>query len=273
MENREIMNIFHAFLFGLIQGLTEFVPVSSTAHLLIFQRLLGIAPGDITFAFLVLVQLGTLVSLVAYFYKDLWAIIKETFKKPFSTPLNRLGWLIIIATLPALLAGVLFKDAVERLFQKPLLEAAIRLLLTAVLLGAAEWAGKRSRTLEKMTWLDALCVGLMQVLSIFPGASRSGVTISGGMFRKLDRPSAARFAFLISVPVMLAAGGYAMLDVARLPNLGMFLPSLAVGFVSAAVVGWLAVKWLLGYLQRRSLCVFAIYCAVVGLLALIIECL
>ena len=115
-----------------------------------------------------------------------------------------------------------------------------------------------------MTWLDALLIGVMQVISVFPGASRSGTTISGGMFRGFDRPSAARFAFLMSVPVMLAAGGYEMLDVLQMPNLGEFLPLLAVGFVTAAIVGWFAIKWLIGYLSKHSLYVFAVYCAVVG---------
>jgi undecaprenyl-diphosphatase len=112
---------------------------------------------------------------------------------------------------------------------------------------------------------------LFQIISLFPGASRSGTTISGGMFRGFDRPSAARFAFLMSVPVMLAAGGYEMLDVIRMPNLSEFLPLLAVGFVSAAVVGWFAIKWLIGYLSKRSLYVFAIYCAVVGLILLLLQ--
>ena len=120
-----------------------------------------------------------------------------------------------------------------------------------------------------MTWLDALVVGLFQVLAVFPGASRSGSTISGGMFRGFDRPSAARFAFLISVPVMLAAGAYEMLDVMSMPDLSSFLPPLMVGFVTAAVVGWFAIRWLLAYLNRCSLYVFAAYCAVVGALCLI----
>jgi undecaprenyl-diphosphatase len=119
-----------------------------------------------------------------------------------------------------------------------------------------------------MKWLDALVVGLMQIIAVFPGASRSGSTISGGMFRGFDRPSAARFAFLMSIPVMLAAGAYEMLDVLQMPNLGEFLPLLVVGFVTAAVVGWLAIKWLIDYLGRHSLYAFAIYCAVVGVIVL-----
>jgi undecaprenyl-diphosphatase len=258
------MTLFQAFLLGIIQGLTEFIPVSSTAHLLLAQKVLGIASGDDTFVFLVLVQLGTIVSLVVYFWRDLLVLIKAILAKPFSTQDNRLAWFIIIATIPALLAGVLLKDAVEALFKTPLVEAPIRLFTAAILMSLAEYFGKRTRTLDNMTWLDALFVGVMQILAVFPGASRSGTTISGGLFRGFDRPPAARFAFIMSVPVMLAAGVYEMLDVLKLPDLASFLPLLAVGFITAAVVGWLAIKWLLGYLNRHSLYIFAAYCAIMG---------
>jgi len=266
------MNLFQSFLLGVLQGLTEFIPISSTAHLLIGQHVLGI-PADNTglFVFNVLVQLGTLLALIVFFWKDLWAILKAFFAKPFSTPLNRLAWYILIATIPALIFGYLLKSTVEALFQTQLLEAAIRLFITAVLLTLAEWLGKRNRNLEKMTWTDALFVGLAQVLAVFPGASRSGTTISGGMARGLDRPSAARFALLMAVPVMLAAGGYESLDLLKLPHLSSFLPIVIVGFVAAAVVGWFTIRWLLGYLNRHSLYVFAIYCAVVGAACLIFS--
>ncbi len=265
------MTILHAFLLGIIQGLTEFIPVSSTAHLLISQTLLKIPADDAMFSFLVIVQLGTIVSLFAFYWKDLLSIAKATLDFRRSTPERNLGIYIIIATIPALLAGYLLKDAVEALFKQPMLEASIRLFTAAVLLALAEGLTKKSRTLDSMTWFDALIVGVMQVIAVFPGASRSGATISGGMFRGFDRPSAARFAFLMSAPVMLAAGGYEMLDVVKMPNLGDFLPLLAVGFITAAIVGWFAIKWLIDYLSKRSLYVFAIYCAVVGAIVFLMK--
>lgn len=265
------MTLLQSFLLGIVQGLTEFIPVSSTAHLLIGQRLLGLPADAAMFSFLVIVQLGTLVSLFAFYWRDLLSIVKATLDFRHSSPERNLGLYIIIATIPALLAGYLLKDAVEALFKQPMLEASIRLFTAAVLLTLAEWLTRKNRTLESMTWLDALLVGVMQVISVFPGASRSGTTISGGMFRGFDRPSAARFAFLMSIPVMLAAGGYEMLDVIRMPDLGQFLPPLAIGFITAAIVGWFAIKWLIDYLSKRSLYVFAIYCAVVGLIVLILH--
>jgi undecaprenyl-diphosphatase len=263
--------LFQAFLLGIIQGLTEFIPVSSTAHLLITQKLLNIPADDAMFSFLVIVQLGTLVSLFAFYWKDLLAIVKATFDFQRSTPERNLGIYIIVATIPSLLAGYFLKDAVEALFQQPMLQASIRLFSAAVLLTLAELLTRKSRNLNSMTWLDALIVGLFQIIAVFPGASRSGTTISGGMFRGFDRPSAARFAFLMSVPVMLAAGGYEMLDVIKMPNLSEFLPLLAVGFVTAAIVGWFAIKWLIDYLSKRSLYVFAIYCAVVGAIVFVLK--
>lgn len=262
------MTFLHAFFLGIIQGLTEFIPVSSTAHLLIGQRLFGLPADDAMFSFLVIVQLGTLVSLFIFYWKDLLSIGRAVLQVTRPTAERNLGFYILIATVPALLAGYFLKDAVEVLFRQPMLQASIRLFAAAVLLTLAEWLTKKNRTLDSMTWLDALFVGIMQIISVFPGASRSGTTISGGMFRGFDRPSAARFAFLMSVPVLLAAGGYEMLDVLRMTNLSEFLPLLAVGFVTAAVVGWFAIKWLIHYLSNRSLYVFAIYCAVVGVIVL-----
>lgn len=258
------MNLFHAFFLGIVQGLTEFIPVSSTAHLLISQSILKIPANDAMFSFLVIVQLGTLVSLFAFYWKDLLSIFKATINIKRPTPERDLGIYIIVATIPALIAGYLLKDAVEAMFRQPMLQASVRLFSAAILLTLAEMFTRKKRSLDSMIWIDALVVGLFQIIAVFPGASRSGSTISGGMFRGFDRPSAARFAFLMSVPVMLAAGGYEMLDVIQMPNLGEFLPRLAVGFVMAAVVGWFAIKWLIAYLSKRSLYIFAVYCAVVG---------
>jgi undecaprenyl-diphosphatase len=268
------MNIFQSFLLGILQGLTEFIPVSSTAHLLIAEHILKVLPTDpALFAYNVLIELGTTLALILYFWKDLWTIIKAVLSgifrgQPFKEQDARLGWLILLATIPAIIAGLLLKHVVEQLFTNPLLESAIRLLITAVVLGLAEWLGKRNRSLDSLNWVDALVFGVAQVLSIFPGASRSGTTMSGGIARGFDRPSAARFAFLMSAPVMLAAGGYEALDLIKLPPPATFLPLLAVGFVMATFVGWLSVKWLLGYLNKHSFYIFAIYCVLLGVACL-----
>ena len=270
------MTILQAFLLGIVQGLTEFIPVSSTAHLLIISNLLGIHSDAKTFSFNVLIQLGTVVALLAFFWKDIWQISLAFFlgikhKKPFENPHARQGWLVIVATIPALIAGFFLKDIVETMSEDPLNLAGIRLLVTAVLLTAVEYIDKRTRTLESATWVDALSVGLFQMLAIFPGASRSGATIAGGMVRGFDRPSAARFAFLMSAPILLAAGAYETVKVIILPNTTEFLPILVTGFVAAAAVGWLTIKWLLAYLKKRSLYIFAGYCFIAGTIVLLFK--
>ena len=265
------MTFIQAIILGIVQGLTEFIPVSSTAHLLISQSILNIPADDAMFSFLVIIQWGTLVSLFAFYWKDLISIAKAMLDYRNPTSERDLGIYIVVATIPALVAGYLLKDAIEDLFKQPMLQASIRLFSAAMLLTLAESLTKKNRTLDSMTWFDALVVGLFQIIAVFPGASRSGSTISGGMFRGFDRPSAARFAFLMSVPVMIAAGGYEMLDVIQMPNLGEFLPLLVVGFVTAAIVGWFAIKWLIGYLSRHSLYAFAGYCAVIGTIVFILR--
>jgi len=270
------MTLFHAFLLGILQGLTEFIPVSSTAHLLIAEKLLGLPSDGQTFSFSIIIQLGTVLALLVFFWKDIWQITRAFFlgiahKNPFENFQARLGWLIIIATLPALLAGFLLKDVVQNMFSDPLDLSAIRLLITAIMLTAVEYFDRRERTLESATWLDALSVGLFQVLAIFPGASRSGSTIAGGMLRGFDRPSAARLAFLMSAPISIAAGAYESLQVIALPGTHAYLPYLVTGFITAAVVGWFAIKWLIGYLGKHSLYVFAGYCAILGVAVLIVR--
>jgi len=270
------MTIIHAFLLGVIEGLTEFIPVSSTAHLLIAGNLLGLPSDGRTFSFSIIIQLGTVFALLFFFWKDIWLIVQAFLlgiihRRPFENLYARLGWLVVVATIPALIAGFLLKDVVQKLFEDPFLQAGVRLLITALLLTAVEYFDKRQRTLDSATWLDALSVGLFQVLAIFPGASRSGSTIAGGMIRGFDRPEAARFAFLMSAPILLAAGAYQSWQVIVMPGTHAFLPYLVTGFVTSAFVGWLAIKWLIGFLSKHSLYVFAVYCAVAGTVLLLVK--
>lgn len=270
------MSFLQSFILGIIQGLTEFLPVSSSAHLVLVPYILDWRiPESQVFPFDVLVQIGTLFAVIIYFWKDLWKIIRAFLqalikRKPFETGEARMGWYLILATIPAGLAGVFLKDSVEAAFNNPRI-TAIFLFVTALLLAAAEFFSRRSRKLEQMTWLDALIAGIFQALSIFPGISRSGSTITGGMLRHLERPAAARFAFLMSIPVMLAAGIFSLPDLLEVPDLGGFLPVLLVGFIAAAVVGYLSIHWLLSFVNKRSLVYFAAYCVLLGSAVLIVS--
>ncbi len=263
------MNLFQAFFLGMVQGLTEFLPVSSTAHLLLTQHLFRLSSGPTMFAFLVLVQWGTLLGVLIYFREEWWELGHSLFRAPFWGAENRLTRYLLLATLPALAAGFFLHDAVTALFSQPLLEAGVRLWMAAILMSLAEIFGERKRGLESLRARDALWIGLFQVLSVFPGASRSGSTLSGGMLCGLDRPAAARFAFLLSMPVMLAAGAYELLGLWKQPS-WEFLPALGVGMLTAAISGWLAIRWLLRYLQTHSLWPFVLYCAVGGSLSFLL---
>ena len=270
------MTILQAFILGIVQGITEFLPISSSGHLVLTPYLLNWhIPEEQVFVFDVLVQIGTLLAVIVYFWSDLWAILTgflSSFwkREAYQRQEVRMGLYLILATIPAVLLGVLFKDAVEAAFSSPTFTVAA-LAFTAVLMIAAEAVSKRSRKLEQVGWLDSVVIGAFQALALFPGVSRSGMTISGGMFRSLDRPAAARFSFLMSVPVMLGAGGLAVFDLFEIPDLGTFLPSMAVGFVTAAVVGYLSIHWLLRYLASHPLSNFSIYLIVISTLILIFK--
>ena len=267
------MTVIQSIILGIVQGLTEFLPISSSGHLVILPYLLNweIPPRD-AFIFDVLVQVATLIAVIAYFWSDLISITRAIIlglknKSPFGDAESRLGWFILLATIPAGGLGLVLKDTVELAFAS-LTATAAALLLTAGLLVLAEKVGKRTRSLGEVTWKDALWIGFFQVLAIFPGVSRSGATISGGMTRNLKRPPAARFSFLMSVPIMLAAGVLAILELMQVQDLMSLLPVYIPGFISAAVVGYLAIRWLIGYLGSHSLYIFAIYCTIVGLISL-----
>ncbi|CAG0927194.1 Undecaprenyl-diphosphatase [Planctomycetaceae bacterium] len=191
-------------------------------------------------------------------------------RKPFGTFEARLGWFVVLATIPAVLVGFVLKDFFEQLFSDPKAVAAL-LFLTAAILIAAERLGQRQRQIESITTADAMSIGVWQALSILPGVSRSGSTIAGGMLRGLDRPAAARFSFLMSIPALLGAGVIAIKDLIDTPNLVDALgPPIVVGFAAAAISGYLCIRWLLGYLQKHSLTAFAAYCAAFGALCLIV---
>jgi undecaprenyl-diphosphatase len=264
------MSPIQAIILGILQGLTEFLPISSSGHLVILPFFLDwdLASTE-SYIFNVLVQIGTLVAVIFYFRNDLIAIIKDFFTQlfsgqPFGTQNARLGWLLIIATIPAGLAGLFFEDVVEQAFSSPLL-AGIALLVTGILMLIAEIINKKIGDIHDITLPSAFVMGLLQSLAIFPGISRSGATISGGMFHHIRRESAARFSFLMSIPIMLAAGALSTYQLAtEVSDPNGFIPVMALGFVTAAVVGYIAIRWLLKFLSNHSLIYFSLYCFLLG---------
>jgi undecaprenyl-diphosphatase len=269
------MSLFQSFILGIVQGLTEFIPVSSTAHLILIPWLVGWAlDPNARFVFDVLVQLGTLTAVIVYFWQDVWHITRDvvsgTMKgKPFGTVEARLGWLMAVATVPAVIVGLLFKNFFESLHSSPVIVAAI-MIGTAGFLLVSEQFGRRTRALESLNWLDAILIGVAQSFALLPGVSRSAATISGGLFRDLDRPAAARFSFLMSIPALIGASVVAVKDLVALPHFTTYLPPIALGFLAAAVVGFVSIRWLLNYLAGHPLNVFAWYRIGAGMLCVIV---
>lgn len=270
------MTILQAFILGIVQGITEFLPISSSGHLVIIPYIFGWQiPTEQIFPFDVLVQMGTLLAVIIYFWKDLIRLISAFIKSlanrhPFATPDARIGWYLIIATIPAVLGGLFLKDTVESLFHS-ITATAIFLFITAILLVGSELIGKQQKKLNQLSWLNALIIGIFQLLSIFPGVSRSGSTIAAGVFQNFKREDAARFSFLMSIPVMLGAGLISLSDLVKIPNLTNFIPVLLVGFITAGIIGFISIHWLLRFLINHKLRVFAIYCALLSILLLIIS--
>ena len=264
------MSLLEAILIGIIQGATEFLPISSDGHLVLVPAVLGLTQPDLVL--IGLVHAGTLLAIVAYFARDLWAILRAVVaglvqRKPFADDNARLGWLMVLGSVPAAIVGLALKDWFEQQFQSPVV-AAVGLLVTAAFLVVGERLLRGTKAIQQLTWVDTLIIGSFQVLALLPGVSRSGTTIAAGLGRGLDRPSAARFSFLVGLPAIAGAGLLSILDIftaqGSLP-MGHYLAA----FVTAAAVGYLCIAFLLNWVKRHSLYLFAAYCAIVGTLYLL----
>jgi len=266
------LDIFRSLVLGILQGATEFLPVSSSGHLVLVPWLLGWeSPG---LAFDAVMHWGTALAVVVYFWRDWVALVRSGLQsirqRSFVNEQARLAWLIILGIIPAAVLGYLLDDFFEGLFGRPAMAGGF-LLVTAALLVTSELLSRASRDVEEMNWKDALVVGLAQALAIVPGISRSGATISAGLARGLCRDLAARYSFLLGTPVILGAGLFKLVDLAQMGNLVAQAPSLLVGFVAAGIVGVGCIHFLLRYLRQRRLYPFAVYCAVAGIACLVVA--
>lgn len=255
------MNVIQAFFLGLVQGLTEFLPISSSGHLVLGEHLLNIQSGDITFE--VAVHIGTLLAVLVYFRQDLCAVVVDFFR---GGKMRRAGWMLLLATVPTGLIGFGFKDLFESLFAAPRFAAA-GLLVTSLILFLAEKIKRGDRPLSKVRSLDALLVGLLQGFAIIPGISRSGSTIAAGLWVGMSRDAAARFSFLLSIPAILGAAVLQAGDFQRVDP-GQYLP-MAVGIIASAISGYLAIGILMRVLRQGKLYGFSIYTSLVGILGLL----
>lgn len=275
------MNVFQAIILGIVQGLTEFLPVSSTAHLRIIPALAGW--NDPGAAFSAIVQIGTVAAVFIYFAKDIasigTAVVMGILKgRPLETRESQTGWMIAAGTIPIVVLGLLFKTEIKTTFRS-LYWISASLIALALLLSLAEWHtrsrqlnGVKGKSIDELSWTDALMIGLAQSIALIPGASRSGVTITGGLFRNLDRETAARFSFLLSLPSVLAAGLFELHEVwGTLGSSTGNMLNIAVATASAGIVGYLSISFLLNHLRRHSTIIFIVYRLAlgVGILALL----
>jgi undecaprenyl-diphosphatase len=268
------MGIFTAIVLGAVQGLTEFLPVSSSGHLVLLQKIFGVSEASLFFD--TMVHIGTLAAVVAVLWREIWAILKKIIQ-----PLTAY---LIIGTIPAVVFALAFKKNIESAFDSGRF-LGFSFLLTAVLLSAAELFSRRMRDnkneLKKpgeMNWKDALIIGVLQAIAVIPGVSRSGATLSGAIFRKLDRDFAARFSFLLSIPaitgaLVLQAKGQienaAVYGAASAESTGLGAAPIIVGTITAGIVGFFSVRLMLKIVREKSLWGFAVYTGVLGILILI----
>jgi undecaprenyl-diphosphatase len=277
------MTLLQAILLGIVQGLTEFIPISSTAHLVLAMRAMDLAlTPEQTTASMAVIQLGTLLAVLVYFARDIWNItrafcrdhfvlLKDGRRDQFNrknehsrlSPDAWLGWLIIIGTIPVVIVGLVFKKQIEGAFTKNLWIIATMMVVVAVLLVIAEIVSKKNRRLQELGLRDALAVGFAQCLALVPGSSRSGSTIMAGLLVGETRETAARFSFLLSIPAIAASGLLELKEALhKLPDAS--LTNLAVGTIVSGIVGYASIWFLLRYLRTHSTGVFIGYRLIVG---------
>ncbi|NJD22702.1 MAG: undecaprenyl-diphosphatase UppP [Melioribacter sp.] len=274
------MNIIEAIILGIIQGITEFLPISSTGHLTITGKLMNIISSDHPehwTAFIAVIQLGTLIAVLIFFRNDLLLIVKDFLsdnifnRKNFSeqTINSKMGWYLVIATIPVAVIGLGFKDIIEGVLTKNLYVIAASLIILAIILTTAEKFGKFKRETKDIKWYDALIIGIAQSFALIPGSSRSGTTITAGLFLGLKRETAARFSFLMSIPAVAASGLLEFYQSLKYIHSAEMI-NLIVATIFSAFVGYISIEFLLRYLKKNSTFIFIIYRVIVGIIILLL---
>lgn len=265
------MNILQSIILGLVQGITEFLPISSSGHLVLIEHLLNVKPGDIVFE--VMVHLGTLVAVIIYFrskLRDILGAVTHSLAKSNRTESDkanlRLGWFLILGTIPAAIFGYLLEDQIEAAFASPRWTSG-EFIVTGIILIATIWAKDRGRILN--AW-NTIVIGIAQAISIMPAISRSGSTIAAGMFSGINKETAAEFSFLLSIPAIAGATVLQIPDFLKLiPDISLVLIYLA-GTVVSGVVGYFSIAFLLAIIRKGKFFYFGLYCIAIGILGLML---
>ena len=265
------MELWKAVVLGIVEGLTEFLPVSSTGHLTIAERVLDLKTDDPSITgFTAVIQVGAIIAAIIYFFRDIVRIVKGFVVGLFNSSKRgfdyRFGWYVIVGSLPIAIVGVLAKDAITGPLRS-LWVVASGLILWSVVMVYAEKVGRQTRGERDTNMTDAVVVGVMQAAALFPGVSRSGATISFGLLRDLDRVTATRLAFFLGIPALLGGGAFELKDAVSGPSVG--IPALLVGTVVSFIVGYASIAWLLRFVARHSLVAFVWYRVALGVVLII----
>lgn len=252
------MNTIQAVILGLIQGLTEFLPISSSGHLVLFQKIFGI--NEPTLIFDTMVHVGTLAAVVTVLWKEILSLLKRPFQK--------LTWLLIAGTIPTAIIGVLFKDSFEMMFKSGS-TLGFEFLFTGLVILFAERLNSGRKHIEETSYLDAAFIGVMQGIAIMPAVSRSGLTISGALMRNLDREFAAKFSFLMSIPAILGAAVFQIKDIVEAGSSSFITLPIVAGTIAAAVAGYFSVRFMILLIKKGSMKGFSYYVFALGTLVLI----
>jgi undecaprenyl-diphosphatase len=265
-----VIGWFEAIILGIVQGLTEFLPISSSAHVLIVSQFFGWDdPGA---AFTAVTQIGTETAVIIYFWRDIWRIITTWLKSLTDKSLRssidaRMGWYVIIGTIPIGICGLLFQDAISTTARNLWL-VSFTLIFFGIVLGIADKVGAKTKTVEDLTIKDGVLIGLAQTLALIPGVSRSGATISGGLFLGYDRASATRYAFLLAIPAVLVSGLYEATKISEQGSVS-WGPTIVATLIAFAI-GYAVIAWLLRYITTNSYLPFVIYRIALGVLLIVL---
>jgi undecaprenyl-diphosphatase len=279
------MDFINAIILGLVQGLTEFLPISSSAHIRIVGELLGTG-ADPGAQFTAIIQLGTEAAVLLYFWRDIVRIVGAWFRSlfgkiPRNDPDARMGWLVIIGSIPIVVLGVLFQTSIETTFRS-LWIVAVTLIVFGILLGVADYVGSKTRRLRELTWGHGVIFGFAQALALIPGVSRSGGTITAGLFMGYQRRAAARYSFLLALPAVFGSGFFQLykaimepctkaLEASGTCSVEVFGPAeTAVATLVAFVVGLVVIAFFMSYISRRSFLPFVIYRIVLGIVLIVL---
>ncbi|WP_231440923.1 undecaprenyl-diphosphate phosphatase [Brevibacterium zhoupengii] len=262
-----------AAVLGIVQALTEFLPISSSAHVRIVGEFMlpGQDPGAF---FTAIIQIGTEAAVVVYFWRDIVSIISKwckalVGKHDRKDPEVRLGWLIIVGSIPIVILGLLFQDAIEGALRSLWITATM-LIVFGLIIGLADWVGKRERTLEDMTWGQGIAYGFAQALALIPGVSRSGGTIMAGRFMGFDRPAAARYSFLLAIPAVLGSGFYSVFQTIGSTDMVIGWGPTILATIISFGLGLLVIHWFLGYVKTKSFAIFVWYRVALGIVLYIL---